>query len=608
VGTDAPAPDRAPWRALGWRGLASGALSGLLAAAVALGVAELIAGITGPLGSPVVAVGGAAIDMTPIPVKDFAIVHFGSHDKTALISGIFVLLAIFAVVIGVLARRWLAAGLAGLTIFGALGVSAALTRPTAAATDVLPTLIGVAAGMAALILLIRAARGGRSELGTVRDTALETAQAAERDPEGYRGLEAAKAGTPDTVDHGTDTVDHVMDTVDHGTDTVDHGTDTVDHGTDTVDHGPDTVDHGPDTGPGQRLVPGRRGFLAAGAGMVVVAAAAGAGGDLLLRRFSATTARNQVRLPAAAKAAPALPADAKLDVSGISSFYTPNNSFYRVDTDLVLPQVSPDQWTLQISGMVDRPVELSFADLLRQPLTEADITLVCVSNEVGGPYAGNARWLGASLPALLRRAGVRSGADQLLSTSVDGMTISTPVSAIMDGRNAVLAVGMNGQPLPIAHGFPARMVVPGLYGYTSATKWITKLELTTFAAQKAYWTQRGYAAQAPIKTESRIDVPKPLSQVSKGQVAVAGVAWAPHRGISAVEVSVDNGAWHEARLAAADGIDTWRQWVWNWDAAPGLHQLQVRATDGTGATQTSSRTGVFPSGATGWDSVVVTVT
>ena len=380
----------------GWRGLASGALAGLLAAAVALGVAELIAGITGPLGSPVVAVGGAAIDMTPIPVKDFAIVHFGSHDKTALISGIFVLLAIFAVVIGVLARRWLAAGLAGLTIFGALGVSAALTRPTAGATDVLPTLAGVAAGMAALILLIQ-------------------------------------VGTPDQ---------------------------------------------------NPPIVPGRRGFLAAAAGMAVVAAVAGAGGDLLLRRFSATTARNQVRLPAAARAAPPLPAGAKLDVSGISSFYTPNNSFYRVDTDLVLPQVSPDQWTLRISGMVDRPVELSFADLLRQPLTEADITLVCVSNEVGGPYAGNARWLGASLPALLRRAGLRSGADQVLSTSVDGMTISTPVSAIMDGRNALLAVGMNGQPLPIAHGFPARMVVPGLYGYTSATKWITKLELTTFAAQQ----------------------------------------------------------------------------------------------------------------------------
>ncbi len=341
--------------------------------------------------------------------------------------------------------------------------------------------------------------------------------------------------------------------------------------------------------------------------MAVVAAAAGAGGDLLLRRFSASHGPEPGTAARRGQSGAAAARRAKPDVSGISSFYTPNNSFYRVDTDLVLPQVPPDQWTLRISGMVDRPVELSFADLLRQPLTEADITLVCVSNEVGGPYAGNARWLGASLPALLRRAGLRSGADQVLSTSVDGMTISTPVSAIMDGRNALLAVGMNGQPLPIAHGFPARMVVPGLYGYTSATKWITKLELTTFAARKAYWTQRGYAAQAPIKTESRIDVPKPLSQVPKGQIAVAGVAWAPHRGVSAVEVSVDNGAWHEARLAAADGIDTWRQWVWNWDATPGLHQLQARATDGTGATQTSSRTGVFPNGATGWDSVVVTV-
>ena len=315
-----------------------------------------------------------------------------------------------------------------------------------------------------------------------------------------------------------------------------------------------------------------------------------------------------MRLPAAATTAPRVSSGTELPVSGLSSFYTPNASFYRVDTDLVLPQVSPDQWTLQIGGMVDRPVELTFAGLLRLPLTEADITLVCVSNEVGGPYAGNARWLGASLPALLRRAGIKRGADQVLSTSVDGMTISTPVSAIMDGRNALLAVGMNGQPLPVAHGFPARMVVPGLYGYTSATKWVTKLEVTTFAAQRAYWTQRGYAAVAPIRTESRIDVPKPLAQVKAGRVAVAGVAWAPHRGIRAVQVSVNGGPWQAARLASADGIDTWRQWVWVWDATPGLHQLQVRATDGTGATQTTRRTGVFPSGATGQDSVVVTVT
>ncbi len=258
--------------------------------------------------------------------------------------------------------------------------------------------------------------------------------------------------------------------------------------------------------------------------------------------------------------------------------------------------------------MVDREVELSYAELLKMPLTEADITLVCVSNEVGGTYNGNARWLGVPLAGLLRRAGVRAGADQVLSAATDGMTISTPVATIMDGRNALLAVGMNGQPLPVAHGFPARMVVPGLYGYVSATKWVTRLTLTTFARQRAYWTQRGYAAQAPVKTESRIDVPKPLAQVKAGPVTVAGVAWAPARGIAAVEVSADGGPWRPARLATSGGIDTWRQWMQTWDATPGVHRLQVRATDNTGATQPSRRAQPVPSGASGWDSVVVTVT
>jgi DMSO/TMAO reductase YedYZ molybdopterin-dependent catalytic subunit len=224
------------------------------------------------------------------------------------------------------------------------------------------------------------------------------------------------------------------------------------------------------------------------------------------------------------------------------------------------------------------------------------MTLVCVSNQVGGRYAGNARWLGASLPSLLRKAGIQRGADQVLSSGTDGMTISTAVDTIMDGRQALIAVGMNGQALPTDHGFPARMLVPGLYGYVSATKWVTELEVTTFASRQAYWTQRGYARQAFIHTESRIDVPKPLAQVSKGRLAVAGVAWAPHRGVSRVEVNVDGGPWHVAKLAAADGTDTWRQWSWVWDAPSGLHTLQTKA-----------EAGVFPSGATGWDSVVVTV-
>jgi DMSO/TMAO reductase YedYZ molybdopterin-dependent catalytic subunit len=360
--------------------------------------------------------------------------------------------------------------------------------------------------------------------------------------------------------------------------------------------------------PGEPGGPGRRRFLVTAAGAAVVAAGAGAAGESLLGRFSVATSRAGVRLPAPAVAARAVPAGAQLKIGGISPYFTPNGQFYRVDTDLVLPQVSPDSWTLRVDGMVSRPFEISFAELLRMPLTEADITHTCVSNVVGGPYAGNARWLGAPLATLLRRAGVRSGADQVLSAGTDGMTISTPLQAILDGRNALVAVGMNGEPLPVAHGFPARMVVPGFYGYVSATKWLTRLTVTTFARQQAYWTQRGYAQQALIKTESRIDVPKPLASVPAGRVAVAGVAWAQHRGISGVEVNVDDGPWHVARLAAADGIDTWRQWTWAWDAPPGLHTLKVRATDGTGTRQTAQERPPVPNGASGWDSVVMTVT
>jgi DMSO/TMAO reductase YedYZ molybdopterin-dependent catalytic subunit len=504
---------------------AAGALAGILTAAVALGVAELAAVITGPASAPVIAVGETAINLTPVPVKDFAIAHFGTHDKEALVTGILLLLVAFAALIGVLAVRRMAYGLAGLAAFAALGAAAAVTAPEASPRDVLPTLAGVAVAAVALVALVRALRT------------------------------AFPASTGETV-----------------------------------------------------RTPDRRRFLIAGAAAAALAAAAGMAGDRLLGRFSVASSRAQVRLPAPAVPAPAIPAGTALPIPGLTPFFTANSSFYRVDTDLVLPQVAPETWTLRIDGMVDREVEITFAELLRMPLTETDITLVCVSNQVGGTYNGNARWLGAPLATLLRRAGVRAGADQVLSTAADGMTISTPVAAIMDGRGALLAVGMNGQPLPVAHGFPARMLVPGLYGYVSATKWVTRLTLTTFARQRAYWTQRGYAAQAPIKTESRIDVPKPLAQLAAGRVVVAGIAWAPTRGVDAVEVSVDNGPWHVARLAAADGIDTWRQWMWAWDATPGLHQLQARATDGTGVTQPSRRAQIFPSGATGWDSVVVTVT
>jgi DMSO/TMAO reductase YedYZ molybdopterin-dependent catalytic subunit len=257
--------------------------------------------------------------------------------------------------------------------------------------------------------------------------------------------------------------------------------------------------------------------------------------------------------------------------------------------------------------MVRNELDLDFAALLRRDLVERDITLTCVSNEVGGRYAGNARWLGAPLADLLDEAGVDPAADMILSTSVDGMTISTPTGVVMDGRDAILAVGMNGEPLPAEHGFPVRMVVPGLYGYVSATKWVVDLELTRFADAEAYWTERGWAEKAPVKTMSRIDTPRPFSRLSPGRVAVGGVAWAQHRGVDRVEVRVDEGPWQQAELAPVPSVDTWRQWVWRWDARPGTHTLEVRATDADGLAQTAERAEPFPSGATGWHSTTVTV-
>jgi DMSO/TMAO reductase YedYZ molybdopterin-dependent catalytic subunit len=556
------------------RRLLAGALAGLLTAAVALGVAELAAALISASSAPVIAVGETAINLTPIPVKEFAITHFGSHDKEALLAGIVVMLIGFAAVIGIAAVRRIAYGLAGLAVFAVVGMAAAIHLPTATAVDVIPTLVGVAVGAVAMVMLIRAVWEAYppAALSPAPPVTLSSAPG-----EGSSG---------DVLAAGPYLGDLVQPAVDSA-------------GTQV----PRLAAAAPD----------RRRFLITGAGAAAVAAIAGGTGDKLLGRFSIASSRAQVRLPSPAIRAAAVPAGTELRIPGLTPFFTSNASFYRVDTDLVLPQVSPDNWTLKIDGMVDRELEFSYAELLKMPLTEADITLVCVSNQVGGTYNGNARWLGVPLAGLLRKAGVKAGTDQVLSTSTDGMTISTPVAAIMDGPSlngpsALLAVGMNGQPLPIAHGFPARMVVPGLYGYVSATKWVTKLTLTTFAAQKAYWTQRGYSAQAPIKTESRIDVPRPLSQVKAGRIAVAGVAWAPATGIAAVEVNVDNGPWQHATLAAADGLDTWRQWMWAWDAQPGLHTLAVRATDSKGVTQTAARANPVPNGASGWDSTVVTVT
>ncbi|MGW2788223.1 molybdopterin-dependent oxidoreductase, partial [Streptomyces populi] len=359
----------------------------------------------------------------------------------------------------------------------------------------------------------------------------------------------------------------------------------------------------------------RRGFVLAAASAAAASAAVGAVGRSLnaSRGKDAIASRTKVVLPNPRSPAQPVPKRAGLRIDGISSFVTPNSDFYRVDTALVVPKVDATTWRLRIHGKgVHRPTTYSFDNLLQRELIERDITLTCVSNEVGGPYVGNARWIGVRLADLLAECGIkppsRGGpADQLVSRSVDGMTIGSPVEDLMDGRDAMLALGMNGEPLPFVHGFPVRMVVPGLYGFVSACKWIEDIELTTFDAYDPYWVKRGWARRAPIKTSSRIDTPKPFARPKTGTVMVAGVAWAQHRGIDKVEVRIDDGPWQEADLAAEDTRDTWRQWSFPWRAAKGGHTLTVRATDRTGTVQTDKRSRTIPDGASGWHSVVVTV-
>ncbi|WP_262413551.1 molybdopterin-dependent oxidoreductase [Actinacidiphila acidipaludis] len=535
--------------------LVLGGLAGLLSAAAALGVAELVSAAIRPQASPVVAVGGAVIDRTPASVKDYAVRHFGTNDKLFLQLGILVVLALFAVALGMVALRFRWAGVAGVALFGIAGVLAANSRPDRHGADVLPSAVGALAGAAALWLL-------SARLAPARAPGDGT-------PAGHRAEARPAQDRPDA-----------------------------------------------DGVSGDNPAFDRRGFVAAAAATAAASAGAGVLGRVLgdRRGAAAAASRQAIALPRPASPADAVPRGSAFGTPGLSPFMTSTDRFYRVDTALVVPRIDAGTWRLRLHGLgMRRDVVYTYDDLLRQDLIERDITLTCVSNQVGGPYAGNARWIGVPLAGLLREAGVRppSGggpADQLVARSVDGMTIGTPVETVLDGRDAMLALGMNGQPLPFTHGFPVRVVVPGLYGYVSACKWLRDLELTTFDAYDAYWVRRGWSREAPIKTASRIDTPRPFATPKAGRVPVAGVAWAQHRGIDRVEVRVDGGPWHTASLAAEDTTDTWRQWQWDWDATAGGHTLEVRATDRTGATQTERRAGTVPDGATGWHSVVVTVT
>ncbi|NKQ58399.1 molybdopterin-dependent oxidoreductase [Amycolatopsis sp. K13G38] len=479
----------------------------MLALAAALGAGHLVAAFVGSNASPYLAVGNAAIDLTPAWLKDFAASTFGTADKAVLLGGMAVVMIALAVVAGLISTRRPLPGQVLIGVFGALGIAAVLTRPDLGQ-------IALAAPAASLLV-------GVWIFGFLHRSAMTT-----------------------------------------------------------------------DTSTGRR----RFLFAAIGAGI------AGAVGQWFGSSKDAESSRQAVTPLVPARTAPPVPADADFAKLGTPSFITPNGDFYRIDTALVVPQVRAEDWSLRIHGMVDREVRYSYADIRDRPLVERIVTLCCVSNPVGGPYISTARFIGVDLADLLNEAGVRPGAQQVLSTSVDGFTAGTPVSTLLEpDRGAMLAIGMNGEPLPVVHGFPARLVVPGLYGYVSATKWVTDLEVTTWDAKQAYWLQRGWSEQGPIKTESRIDAPS--GGVRAGKVRVAGIAWAQHTGIDKVEVRLDNGAWQPAVLSAQVTTDAWRMWWAEVDAARGSHTVTVRATDRTGYTQTDQIADVVPDGATGWHTI-----
>lgn len=354
---------------------------------------------------------------------------------------------------------------------------------------------------------------------------------------------------------------------------------------------------------------GRRRFLGTTIAVVGLAAAGGLVGRALLDAGRRSAVPQAGSIGGAAATAAPVPAAATVGVEGVGEIVTPNHLFYRIDTALLVPRPRLETWRLRVTGMVDRPFELTYDELLAMPLHEQYVTIACVSNEVGGDLVGNALWKGVRLRELLERAGLQPGATQIVGRAVDGFTVGFPTShALADERESLVAVGMNGDPLPADHGFPARLIVPGLFGYVSATKWLTEIELTSWEAFDAYWVPLGWAKEGPILTQSRIDVPRDHATIGAGTVPVAGVAWAPDRGITAVEVQIDEEGWVPAELGAAISEATWVQFVYRWEAMPGDHLVRVRATDGDGEVQTDRRTPPAPDGARGHHTIRVTVT
>jgi DMSO/TMAO reductase YedYZ molybdopterin-dependent catalytic subunit len=494
-------------------------VSGALAAGLALGISELIAGFIARVPSLMESLGNWVIDNVPPAVKDVAISLFGTNDKVVLLISIAVVTILVGAVVGIFARERFWIAVVVFVGFGVVVAAAALRDPqVTVAYATIPAAAAAVVGLATLRMLYK--------LGETRADSDES----------------------------------------------------------------------------------KRDFIfGAGAVVTVAALSYGFGRILMERAKRAVAGRADVALPSAAEALPAVPEAANFEIEGLESILVPNEDFYRIDTALSIPRVDLQEWTLSVTGMVDQPYTIDFADLLDMRMVERDITLSCVSNRVGGDLVGNARWLGVPLTEILDRAGVQSGAEQLVGRSVDDFTVGFPVEAAYDGREALIAVGMNGEPLPFEHGFPARLVVAGLYGYVSATKWLSEIELTTWDGFDAYWVPRGWAKEAPIKTQSRIDAPG--ETITPGTHAVAGVAWAPTRGISRVEVQLGEDAeWVDAELSEPLSENAWVQWRVDWDVQQaGRHVITCRATDGEGNTQTSDVVPPAPDGATGWHSRTVFV-
>ena len=552
----------------GWRSTRDYFLAGLVATGFAVAFSEMLASFFVSAPSLVLTIGQRFIDVTPAALKDWAIAVFGTNDKAVLIGGIVVVTIIIGGLLGVVARERMPLAAMGFVAFGVLGYALGITDPlaTPGATFV-PAIAAAGSGIAVLVLLRRLLHGPVAEGADATDVTAAVS------PDSRRAFMTA-SGAAVVLAAGQVVIGRLAA---GRTQSVVAAREQV-----TLP----TVAASPST-------------TAAPASSTTVAATV-AVEEAPVTEATTTTARAEEVVRTVADPTPAQIAQ----VEGVSELITPNETFYRIDTALSIPNVDLDTWEVSFTGLVDSPFSLTYDELVDLPMVERYITICCVSNSVGGDLIGNAKWLGVPLRDLVERAGVRPEGTQLIGRSVDRFTVGFPTEAVFDGREALLAIGMNGEPLPVRHGFPARLVVSGLYGYVSATKWLSEVEFARWDDFDAYWIPRGWAKEAPIKTQSRIDTPRP-GTVEVGTQAIAGVAWAQTRGIEMVEVQVDGGPWMEAILPEELTIDTWRQWHVEYDFTPGAHRIAVRATDGTGTTQTSEIVPPRPDGATGYHTVQV---